>query len=206
VGFAYAQEARLEHVFTCARLTSIAPSLPTHNFTPSFRLGKVGSTTCSSLRVESILALSSFFTKHYLQSSAQRTGKMLHPDGIEVYVKSVDKEEAYKEYEKEENNETENQKHMIRYIEAVPGETYEIVLKLHPKFRLYQRYELHGGSGLHMQCSIDKLRQCRFLDESYLSAMVNRRSYTRSTVHRKIGAEWRTMALSFADLTLGVWC
>lgn len=59
---------------------------------------------------------------------------MLHPDGIEVFIKSLDRDQPYAEYVKPGNSEAASSKKKQRYIEIKTGEQFSIVFKIKKDF------------------------------------------------------------------------
>ncbi|KAE9967475.1 hypothetical protein EG327_011489 [Venturia inaequalis] len=73
---------------------------------------------------------------------------MLHPDGIEVYIKSLDRDQPYAEYVKPGNSEAASSKWRKRYIEIQTGERFSIIVNINKGF------DCHGeqwvGSFVHL--------------------------------------------------------
>lgn len=65
---------------------------------------------------------------------------MKHPDGFEVYIKSVARGEAYTEYEAQDVAGRGNKYNKERYIEVETGEQFAIVMNIFPNFE-FGRFE-----------------------------------------------------------------
>jgi hypothetical protein len=79
---------------------------------------------------------------------------MLHPDGIEVCIKSLARYEPYVEYVEPHNSESSNSKSVERYIEIIPGEHFAINVKVTENFDFrgqrgaWVHYLIDGGTSV----------------------------------------------------------
>jgi hypothetical protein len=74
---------------------------------------------------------------------------MLHPDGFEVYIKCLDRDEIYTEYTKPGDNEIPDSKIIEKYIEVSSGERYAIVVAIKG------HYDFQDAEGISISTLID---------------------------------------------------
>ncbi|QDS76762.1 hypothetical protein FKW77_001748 [Venturia effusa] len=130
------------------------------------------------------------------QGPTEGDSKMLHPDGLEVYIKSLDRDEPYVEYTKPDNSEVADSKSKERYIEVVPGERFSVVIKIKKDFDCHDQPWIRSGV---------------FIDNGTVNTESNRRTdfakisdltLEISNSYQCIEGKWFVAGSSFAELTL----
>jgi hypothetical protein len=120
---------------------------------------------------------------------------MLHPDGVEVFIKSLDRDEPYVEYTKPGNSEATKSKSVERWIEVNPRERFSFVVIFKENF------DFRGQPHVELDYGID--------DDSGFCHAIQYSEITPGSVIEKfrgfywIKGVWRTAELNFAELILG---
>jgi hypothetical protein len=93
--------------------------------------------------------------------------KMLHSDGVEVYIKSIDRNKALMEYIKPNYNEALENKDIERFIEVTSGERFSIVLIFNEKlFRPPHGDDFPGGVSIFRRIDDDVVGETNFWKRS----------------------------------------
>ncbi|TID19988.1 hypothetical protein E2P81_ATG07288 [Venturia nashicola] len=130
-------------------------------------------------------------------TSIEGTSKMLHPDGLEVYVESLDRNEPYAEYVKPGNSEVAGSKSVERYIEVIPGERFSVV------FKISGRFHCRGQPKVSCSLTIDNgaVNIARILSTDELLKKQKLNTIFR-TSKQWVGGKWVEAGYSFAELDL----
>lgn len=123
--------------------------------------------------------------------------KMLHPDGIEVYIKSLDRDLPYVEYMKPGDSEEAGSKRVKRYIEVAPGERFSVVVEIKKGFDC--RGQPHIQSWLYIDDGA--VNTCAITRSDLLKSKNFTETFDQSRHH--VGEKWVMAGFSFAELGLG---
>jgi len=124
---------------------------------------------------------------------------MRNSEGIEVFVKSVERDEAYVEYAVPDVGDQTSPDKMERYIEAVTGEQFAIAVKIPADF------EYHTAEGVGIGVQIGDTDGYHFRRKSLAC---NRKGieYVRDTLLYHIDGQWKHCTLSFNEVEMGTPC
>ncbi|OCL13932.1 hypothetical protein AOQ84DRAFT_371753 [Glonium stellatum] len=124
---------------------------------------------------------------------------MIHPDGIEVFLKSVARDDAYHEYQLPTPGASSKNEFSECYIEAVEGEEFAVVIKLHPHFKSYHAHSLNVGVHIDNWGRIGALHEISsWNDNGTESKVVEVMSETLC----RIGDTWAKVKLAFGKLDI----
>lgn len=125
---------------------------------------------------------------------------MLHPDGIEVVIKSVAAKTRYQEYEKAENADADNDK-VVRYIEAANDERFMIEVRIKPTFLYY------SAEGIKISTYIDGgVVNCwNFMSKPSRDLKGIEQILEKVHVSAKVGGQWAKTGFAFGELRFGTY-
>lgn len=125
---------------------------------------------------------------------------MLHPDGLEVVVKSVTTGNQYHEYERAGDTDADNEK-MVRYIEAVSDERFMIEVRIKPTFLYY------SAEGISISTRIDGgvVRRKNFMYKRCRDMKEIQQVFEKNHTSAKVGGQWAKIGFAFGELQFGTY-
>jgi hypothetical protein len=120
---------------------------------------------------------------------------MLHPDGLEVFIKNLDRDESYKEYIRSKVEDVPESKSMGRYIEVAHGQRYSISVTCTKDFHF------HESEALKIDKYIDgsAVRRHNFVAKKAM----RQNGFHRERASQEINGTWLKAGLCFGHIEIG---
>lgn len=124
---------------------------------------------------------------------------MLHPDGLEVVIRSVAAGNQYREYERAGDTDADNEK-IVRYIEAVDDQQFMIQVNIKPYFLYFM------ADGVRITVEIDGgvVRDWEFISKPSVGKRKTDRVFIKAHgCERHVSGLWEKVEFIFAKLQIG---